>query len=50
MGTKGISAGAEGFLRESVASSLKIMCDAGMVGEMFKGINPIVLGIGYVPS
>ena len=44
MGTKGISAGAEGFLRGSVASSLKIMCDAGMLGEMFKGINPIVLG------
>ena len=44
MGTKGISAGAEGFLRGSVASSLKIMCDAGMLGEIFKGINPKVLG------
>lgn len=44
IGTKGISAGAEGFLRGSVASSLKIMCDAGMLGEMFKGINLIVLG------
>ena len=44
MGTKGISAGAEGFLRGSVASSLKIMCDAGMLGEMFKGINPTILG------
>lgn len=43
MGTKGISAGAEGFLRGSVASSLKIMCDAGMLGEMFKRINPAVL-------
>lgn len=41
IGTKGISAGAEGFLRGSVASSLKIMCDAGMLGEMF---NLIVLG------
>lgn len=50
MGTKGISASAEGFLRGSVASSLKIMCDVGLLGEMFKGINPIVLGIGYVPS
>lgn len=44
MGTKGISAGAEGFLRGSVASSLKIMCDAGMLGEVFKGINPAALG------
>ena len=44
MGTKGISAGAEGFLRGSVASSLKIMCDAGMLGEIFKDINPTVLG------
>ena len=44
MGAKGISAGAEGFLRGSVASSLKIMCDAGVLGEMFKGINPTLLG------
>ena len=44
MGTKGISAGAEGFLRGSVASSLQIMCDAGMLGEIFKDINPTVLG------
>ena len=44
MGTKGISAGAEGFLRGSVSSSLKIMCDAGVLGEAFKGINPTVLG------
>lgn len=44
MGTKGISAGAESFLRGSVASSLKIMCDAGMLGEVFKEINPTVLG------
>lgn len=44
MGTKGISAGAEGFLRGSVASSLKIMCDAGILGEVFKDINPTVLG------
>lgn len=44
MGTKGISAGAEGFLRGSVSSSLQIMCDAGVLGEAFKGINPTVLG------
>lgn len=44
MGPKGISAGAEGFLRGSVASSLLIMCEKGMLGESFKGINPTVLG------
>lgn len=44
MGTKGISAGAEGFLRGSVASSLLVMCEKGMLGEAFKGINPTVLG------
>ena len=44
IGTKGISAGAEGFLRGSVASALKIICDAGKLGEAFKGINPTLLG------
>ena len=44
VGAKGISAGSEGFLRGSVASSLKIICDAGALGEAFKGINPTVLG------
>lgn len=44
MGTKGISAGVEGFLRGSVAASLQIMCEAGMLGEVLKGVNATVLG------
>lgn len=44
IGQKGISAGAEGFLRGSIASSLKTLCDAGMLGEVFKDINPTLLG------
>lgn len=44
MGTKGISAGAEGFLRGTISSSLLIMCEKGVLGEAFKGINPTVLG------
>ena len=44
MGAKGISAGAEGFLRGSISSSLLIMCEKGVLGEVFKGINPTLLG------
>lgn len=44
MGTKGISVGAEGFLRGSISSSLLVMCEKGFLGEAFKGINPTVLG------
>lgn len=44
LGTKGISAGAEGFLHGSISSSLLIMCEKGALGEAFKGINPTVLG------
>ena len=44
MGSKGISAGAESFLRGSISSSLLIMCEKGVLGEAFKGINPTVLG------
>lgn len=44
MGTKGISSGAEGFLRGSISSYLLIMCKKGVLGEVFKDINPIVLG------
>ena len=44
MGTKGISAGAEGFLRGSISSSLLIICEKGILGEAFKGINPTILG------
>ena len=44
IGTRGISAGAEGFLRGSVSSSLLIMCEKGVLGETFKKIDPTVLG------
>ena len=44
IGLEGISTGAQGFLRGSVASSLKIMCDTGALGEAFMGINPTALG------
>ena len=44
VGTKAISAGAEGFLRGSVSSAIYIACEKGTFGEMFKGANPTVLG------
>ena len=44
MGVKGISAGAEGFLRGSVSASLQILCESGKLGERLKDINPTVLG------
>lgn len=44
IGEKGISAGAEGFLRGSVSSALLIMCQKGALGEAFKKINPTLLG------
>ena len=44
MGEKGITSGAEGFIRGTVASTLKIMCDLGKFGERLKGVNPTLLG------
>ena len=44
MGEKGISAGAEGFLRGSISAALQIMCDSGALGEALKGISPTILG------
>lgn len=44
VGEKGITAGAEGFLRGSIASSLLIMCESGALGDGFKGMNPTLLG------
>lgn len=44
IGEKGISAGAEGFLRGSISSALLIMCKKGALGEAFKKINPTLLG------
>lgn len=44
IGAKGISASAEGFLRGSISSSILIMCENGVFGEAFKGIDPTILG------
>ena len=44
MGKKGISAGAEGFLRGSISSALLIMCESGALGEALKVISPTLLG------
>ena len=44
IGKKGISAGAEGFLRGSISSALLIMCESGVLGEALKGISPTLLG------
>lgn len=44
MGTKGITAGAEGFLRGSISSAFLIMCEKGALGAAFKGISPTILG------
>ena len=40
-----ITAGAEGFLRGHVASTLLIMCEKGALGQAFKSINPKLLGV-----
>ena len=45
MGEKGITAGAEGFLRGSISSALLIMCESGALGDALKGIDPTLLGI-----
>ena len=44
IGEKGISSGAEGFLRGSVSSALLIMCEKGALGEAFRGISPTAMG------
>ena len=44
LGEKGISAGAEGFLRGSISSSLTIMCESGKLGAAFVGIPAPVIG------
>ena len=44
MGESGISAGAEGFLRGTISSSLLIMCESGALGEALKAIDPTLLG------
>ena len=44
MGTKAVSAGAEGFLRGSISCSVLIMCEKGMLGEAFRGADPTMVG------
>lgn len=44
MGEKGISAGAESFLRGSISAALQIICESGALGEALKGISPPLLG------
>ena len=44
MGEKGISIGAEGFLRGSISSVLFIMCKEGIFGEVLKCADPTMLG------
>lgn len=43
-GKVAISAGAEGFLRGSIASALTMACKAGKLGEGFVNVNPHVIG------
>ncbi len=43
-GEKGISIGAESFIRGAVSSALLITCEKGVLGEAFIGIDPSLLG------
>ncbi|WP_346936032.1 hypothetical protein [Clostridium sp.] len=44
MGSKAITASAEGFLRGSVSCSLYIICKEGLLGEAFRTVDPSLLG------
>ena len=44
MGINAVSAGAEGFLRGSVACYVQIMCVKGALGEAFKAADPTMVG------
>lgn len=44
MGIKGLTSGAEGFLRGSVSCALLILCHEGVLGEGLKSIDPTSLG------
>lgn len=44
MGSKALTAGAEGFLRGSVSCSLLIMCRKGLLGEALRNVDPMGLG------
>ena len=43
-GIEVISASSEAFITGSIAGTLKILCEKGVLGEAFKGINPCVMG------
>ncbi len=43
-GTKAISSGAEGFLRGSIACTLQILCEQGVLGEAFVNVSPTMVG------
>lgn len=44
VGTKAISSGAEGFLRGSIACTLQILCEQGVLGEAFVNASPTIVG------
>ena len=44
IGTKAISASAEGFLRGSISCAVQIMCEKGLFGEALKSANPTIVG------
>ena len=44
VGLKGLSSGAEGFLRGSLSCALLIQCHKGVLGEALKSIDPTSLG------
>lgn len=48
MGTKAMSASAEGFLRGSISCFLMILCEKGTLGESLKAISPTMLGASVV--
>ena len=44
IGKKGLSAGAESFIKGSISSSLTIACEAGKLGASFKNLQPQTIG------
>lgn len=44
MGTKAVTAGAEGFLRGSISCTVLIMCEKGLLGEALRHADPMMVG------
>ncbi len=44
VGTKAISSGSEGFLRGSIACTVQILCEQGVLGEALKHADPTIVG------